>query len=1772
MFPSLKPLGPHASLPPIPINRPVTMIGSRRTARIHLGSTRVSKAHALIVVTPAMAYICDLLSREGTRVKGHAIRELELRDGDELQLGDFKFQYSDPRPRQKSAPPDVEPLALQITTPSGSRRVVLEKRVTLIGRRAGSDIELHFPDVSTANTAIVRLDGFAGEGASMAFTGWGLFDLGGKGTELNGHPVHKAQIHPGDVLKIGRATLEVFSLLQEATSKRSRYIEPTAATQQPLEVLPPAPEPVVAAPVAAEEPVTHDDLDAIRLDEDLTPDGLDLDVLGGSHVMEAITEPSQPPPASVEVPVDAADTAHLPEVSLEELLDLPENEQHYPQTTAHAPESHPGEPEAERQEPALPDSYASYVEEPAPEAAAEFDEPDVLGAAETAPDRRYDDLPPAVATSGEEQPLSVQTTSEDVDLSQVDFDSGADGVGAGHATAWQAVAADEPESPSARPVAEFDGADPSDFYEQAQVDRPVPAHSEWAETIASEAEWSTADQGSQGTALQAERAWADAAAGIELDEAGDLTAGAVDDDVASEPPQLGIREGELDLRDPSAEDVPQTAELVITETEPTPQSALDMTTLEEEQAHDGFEHAPPPVLSDSAFAMELEALTEQGGIYGRPADEDLPVELESQDPNAAEEAGFGYQAADEEAALEATTRDTEPELEIDAGWSEMIESEANWSADADAIPDERSFDAQAPVAPQVPRPEDPSGDSPAGDLEPAEQGVVAASTRDSDLGLGKQAPAMPWRMEQAFLGNMQRLGGDQGSLSTSGSAPRVARPPVERPADRWNEQPGAAGAAEQRSVPEAQEEPVVGQRAVGADSVTSGPTDADQPNRPRKVGFAGAVTELESPVAAGAATPFSSRPVAGGATPVLDPSAVMPDEFAFVAAPAAPTVSAQPAGASLPGDGSPAVLDPDDDPLGDNVWSRLPPSTQDPGPGASGNGHPLTSPGAQDRIDEFLNLVRGGVHSNATLAQADAHKVNGHGGGPPTGDAGPAVPAASKPRGSIRGQTQIPDALEADDQVSPGRAAAAARSGLLWRISLLIALAFMAAAGVGAGIWYGLQPNVTVTMKLRYDIPESLSNDSQTAYRRAQLDALLEDSLRQHAQNLLEVGASGTEPDFLADLASYNRFALTAGWSDAEPNTLLLRRDASLSQRAAESARLKAVATALYDRGGTDRAARQRYGNELQQLEAELERSLQQLEEVTRQIEEAVARLPLPRDAASDVAQEQQLEERVAKLDEQWSAASRRILQIREQELSLQKADPYADDRQLAELNRQLTDIEAQMALFRRRTPDGDEPAASAEETRQQERGLLLEFPAALLFDDSLLDETLAQPAAQLQAANPGPLPEPPLDAGSRASGGPLQEQAKALLAHADTAAESLDPQQAQHLKTEAAAFAATVAHLLDKTLPAQVRTAGEVELLRQALLRTRRQRSVAMLDADEGIRTLRAEAALKERELNAAISDGLSERAVGLRMALRLTRDRLSMRVDEVTARLGDDAKVAAARRSYEAALISGRDSLTAQRTQFENALAVHRAAVRTLAPAGAADGLARAMTDLETAAREQIDEHSARLPLLRDVWAADPEGADEADQPQSEAPAAGDQRAHEELSFVYLLTQEPPIPATQPSLEEQAADLRRQIEARHGELREEQAQKLAQLREQLAAAEAAAAKAQRAAQEARGQLAEMRSEQESAIRERQRVSQRRVEKVDLESAIAEKHRELERARVATGMLATPLPPADVDLVVPVAAADPRPRLLLVSMGVIAILTLMGLLFIVRSASNSVS
>jgi adenylate cyclase len=76
-----------------PIKKDVITMGRAAENDLVLNDVGISRFHAKIVIDDQRARIIDLMSRNGTKVSGVVISEVELRDGDRITLGRFPLKF-----------------------------------------------------------------------------------------------------------------------------------------------------------------------------------------------------------------------------------------------------------------------------------------------------------------------------------------------------------------------------------------------------------------------------------------------------------------------------------------------------------------------------------------------------------------------------------------------------------------------------------------------------------------------------------------------------------------------------------------------------------------------------------------------------------------------------------------------------------------------------------------------------------------------------------------------------------------------------------------------------------------------------------------------------------------------------------------------------------------------------------------------------------------------------------------------------------------------------------------------------------------------------------------------------------------------------------------------------------------------------------------------------------------------------------------------------------------------------------------------------------------------------------------------------------------------------------------------------------------------------------------------------------------------------------------------------------------------------------------------
>ena len=85
-------LVPENGDPPIPITRDLVVVGRRDYCDIVIDHSSLSKRHCVLVKTDGLLVIRDLISTNGTKVKGQKIRWAALLPDDRISLGSYKLR------------------------------------------------------------------------------------------------------------------------------------------------------------------------------------------------------------------------------------------------------------------------------------------------------------------------------------------------------------------------------------------------------------------------------------------------------------------------------------------------------------------------------------------------------------------------------------------------------------------------------------------------------------------------------------------------------------------------------------------------------------------------------------------------------------------------------------------------------------------------------------------------------------------------------------------------------------------------------------------------------------------------------------------------------------------------------------------------------------------------------------------------------------------------------------------------------------------------------------------------------------------------------------------------------------------------------------------------------------------------------------------------------------------------------------------------------------------------------------------------------------------------------------------------------------------------------------------------------------------------------------------------------------------------------------------------------------------------------------------------
>jgi pSer/pThr/pTyr-binding forkhead associated (FHA) protein len=115
--------------PSLLLDKPVLLIGRHEECDIQLNSRKVSRKHCVIAQVGESLVVRDLGSTNGVRVNGVRVENGSLRSGDELTIGNFRYQvHVDPRREVLPAPgPPVTHAPVSPKKPALSEDELLEE-------------------------------------------------------------------------------------------------------------------------------------------------------------------------------------------------------------------------------------------------------------------------------------------------------------------------------------------------------------------------------------------------------------------------------------------------------------------------------------------------------------------------------------------------------------------------------------------------------------------------------------------------------------------------------------------------------------------------------------------------------------------------------------------------------------------------------------------------------------------------------------------------------------------------------------------------------------------------------------------------------------------------------------------------------------------------------------------------------------------------------------------------------------------------------------------------------------------------------------------------------------------------------------------------------------------------------------------------------------------------------------------------------------------------------------------------------------------------------------------------------------------------------------------------------------------------------------------------------------------------------------------------------------------------------------------------------------
>jgi pSer/pThr/pTyr-binding forkhead associated (FHA) protein len=78
--------------PSILMDKPILMFGRHQECDVQLNSKKVSRRHCVLAQVEDHLVVRDLGSTNGVKINGQKVREGTLQPGDELVIGNFRYQ------------------------------------------------------------------------------------------------------------------------------------------------------------------------------------------------------------------------------------------------------------------------------------------------------------------------------------------------------------------------------------------------------------------------------------------------------------------------------------------------------------------------------------------------------------------------------------------------------------------------------------------------------------------------------------------------------------------------------------------------------------------------------------------------------------------------------------------------------------------------------------------------------------------------------------------------------------------------------------------------------------------------------------------------------------------------------------------------------------------------------------------------------------------------------------------------------------------------------------------------------------------------------------------------------------------------------------------------------------------------------------------------------------------------------------------------------------------------------------------------------------------------------------------------------------------------------------------------------------------------------------------------------------------------------------------------------------------------------------------------